>query len=114
MVNNQRIAIDPDVLDTCSGELSAVSVGLEDASARIGRAPMSANAFGIINSWMVPPITSVSSRSAELVRVAGEATRTVAMATDGAAADFAANEVAIATIVAELMELVEALRSDLP
>jgi len=113
MVNNQRIAIDPDVLGQCSDDLGRVSVGLEGASGRVGGAPLGSNAFGLMNAWMVPPINAVSARSTELIALTGEATRTVGIATDAAAADFANNEIAIAGIVGELLELLEAI-GDLP
>ena len=113
MANNQRIAIDPDVLSRCSDELGRVSVGLENASARVAGATIGSNAFGLMNAWMVPPISTVSSRSAELIALTGEAARTVGIATDDAAAAFANNEIEIAGIIGELLELLEAVR-DVP
>ena len=89
MTVNQRITIDPEVLARCAARLAAVSEGLSGAHRTAASARLGANAFGLINSWMVAPITSVATRSGELIGLSGDVIGAVGVATDAAAGDFA-------------------------
>jgi hypothetical protein len=99
MSGNRKITIDGAVLRRSGSDLTRIADGLGEASARISGAPMSSTAFGAMNSWMVDPITSVSTRSTRLISASGEVTESVAKAAKESAGDFEALEQAIVTSV---------------
>ena len=88
MTTNQRITIDPDILERCAARLAEVSRGPAQTARHSGSAQLGPRAFGLMNSWMVAPISTVSSESSTLIRTLGEVIGSVGMATEGAADDF--------------------------
>lgn len=99
---NQQISIDPAVLRRCGSDLKRVANGLGGASKRIAGATISGDAFGIINKWMVTPITTVADQSTSLIEVTDKVTSAVGTAADGSADDFEATEQAIISAVSGL------------
>ena len=91
--------MDPAVLRRCAADLNRVAEGLGAASKSIAGAKISSDAFGKMNSWMVDPITTVSSRSADLINDSGKVSAAIGKAADGSAGDFdRAEEMVISTI----------------
>jgi len=103
MTGNQKITIDGATLRRCGSDLARIADSLGDASQRVSGSSISSNAFGIMNSWMVDPILSVSHRSTELISASGTVTAAVGSAADAAADDFDEIEQAIVTAVSDLL-----------
>jgi predicted trehalose synthase len=102
VAENYKISIDTDVLRRCSADLERVAAGLAQASASISGSPISARAFGTMNAWVVDPVATVSSRSAELIELSGKVISAVATATDDAARDTEQTEETVLGWVREL------------
>ena len=91
--------MDPAVLRRCAADLNRVAEGLSAASSSIAGAKISSNAFGMMNSWMVDPITTVSAKSKTLIEDSGKVSAAIGKAADGSAGDFdRAEEMVISTI----------------
>jgi hypothetical protein len=103
MTGHQKITIDGATLRRCGSDLARVADGLADTSARIAGSSIASDAFGIMNSWMVDPIRTVSDRSTELVSTSGAVTSAVGKAAGSAADDFDELEQAIVTTVSAFL-----------
>jgi hypothetical protein len=89
---NTQIEIDPDVLRRCGSDLGQVAQQVKDVAADLGRSPLNAGAFGLMNAWMVPPISGLASHSTDLITVTGDVTAAVGGAALAAAQDFEETE----------------------
>ncbi|MGV8884538.1 MAG: hypothetical protein ACOH1T_02970 [Microbacteriaceae bacterium] len=102
MADNQRIFIDPDILARTATQLARVAEGLTTAATTATSARISSSALGLMNAWMVSPITSVAQRSSELIQVSSDVTGAVAIATDAAADDFATLEHNVVAVITSM------------
>lgn len=106
-MDNQRITIDPDVLERCGEDLARVARRLAESAQRLRGARIGSDGFGRMNAWMVPPIQSVASRSTELARVTGEVCGALGVASKKATRDFETLEDAVLTTIKELDALLD-------
>jgi hypothetical protein len=88
------IAIDPEILRAVAGDLSRVGEEVAGVGTRIAQHPISAQAFGLMNAWMAPPIAGLVSHTAEVVQLTAAFAGAVGSATAAAADDFTQNEAA--------------------
>jgi hypothetical protein len=87
VAENENITIDPAVLRRCAADLERVADGLGRAAVSINSTPMTARAFGLMNSWVVDPISAVSSQTSQLIDHADRVISTLGTATEEAAKD---------------------------
>ena len=106
--DDEVIAVDRDTLDRSAAVLRQTADGLAAVSAAITDAPIGPAAFGAMNSWMIAPILTVSSTSAEHLRISGNVVGALAAATDEAAADFETTESDVQAWVKALDEQLDA------
>ena len=90
--DDEQIAIDHEILLRSAETLRRTAESLVGVSQAIASAPLGANAFGLMNSWMLAPIAAVTSNSAEHVRASGNVVEIIGTATELAAHDFERTE----------------------
>lgn len=86
------IDINHDVFVNTAKILREVADGLSATARRAGSRELAPSSFGLMNSWMVSPITSVAARSADLITSSSSVVAATANATDAAARDWSLAE----------------------
>ena len=96
---HEELEIDHELLVRTAKDLRLVGEGLAAAADRVAAAGLDGDAFGRMNTWMVSPITTVASRSTELVSVSATVVDAFGTATEAAAADWDEAEQSMITAI---------------